>query len=418
MAQTILHNVPSIQMRPLKVVKPKVVQDEVIDWDFDEDDNKSSNKVVKFATNSNSNSISNVSQVSSINSVHNSNSSILLEVPPLTPIKEDNLSPNSNRNFDLSINNHNNNTNNNKNTINNNNNINISTESIPSPPKISLQRNSSSELGYHSLPRSKGRFIIDTGENVHCESPASINAHSINANNRNGINSLNDNAGSSTSLKAKPLYRHLSLADRAGSHSNDSLIIEKRSRFELSHQTPTSTTEMKQSRFIITDGNNEGKRSRVIEVSEPPSRHSSNGSISSSNNSVNSNSYISLNNGEIETVNTNVKNINKKIEMLVQNSERQNKLLEMISSSIGQNKLIVRNSIYYTNEDSSQVLKAAETLMEKLNETLKELDYLKSENKFLKQDIEKANKLNGQLNQKLMALEQENLILSQKQNNS
>ena len=104
--------------------------------------------------------------------------------------------------------------------------------------------------------------------------------------------------------------------------------------------------------------------------------------------------------------------------MLVQNSERQNKLLEMISSSIGQNKLIVRNSIYYTNEDSSQVLKAAETLMEKLNETLKELDYLKSENKFLKQDIEKANKLNGQLNQKLMALEQENLILSQKQNNS
>jgi len=90
----------------------------------------------------------------------------------------------------------------------------------------------------------------------------------------------------------------------------------------------------------------------------------------------------------------------------------------LISANINQNKLIARNSLYNTSEESNQVLKAADILMEKLNDTLKELESLKIENKTLKQDIEKADKINGQLNQKLIALEQENQMLLQKNNQS
>jgi len=89
--------------------------------------------------------------------------------------------------------------------------------------------------------------------------------YSTNTLNNNSI--INENNGTSTSLKygngsTKPLLgRHLSLADRSGSYSNDNLIVEKRSRFELSHQTPTtSTSEIKQSRFIVTEGNNGKKK--------------------------------------------------------------------------------------------------------------------------------------------------------------
>jgi len=98
----------------------------------------------------------------------------------------------------------------------------------------------------------------------------------------------------------------------------------------------------------------------------------------------------------------------------MQNSEHQNKLLEQIQSCINQNKFIARNSIYNTSEESNQVLTSAESLMDRLNSVLKELDFLKMENKLLKQNIEKANKLNGQLNQKLISLEQENALLLQK----
>ncbi|ORX71688.1 hypothetical protein BCR32DRAFT_250114, partial [Anaeromyces robustus] len=454
LASTILHNVPSIQMRPLKVVKQQVVENEGISWDFDSDDeSEKSNKVVKFATSYQSNNINNISQSSS-------NCSITADNAPLTPIKEDHMF--INKNSEISINNNNKsymNNNNNTNTnftsnnininINNNNNTpslnntiksnntstdNFSTEtSTLSPTKYYMQRNSSAELGFHSLPRpiSKGRFIIDSNENAHCESPGSINNNSITSLNRNSslysnnTNSVHDNnMGSSSSLKfangTKPMLgRHLSLADKNGSYSNDNLIIEKRSRFELSsHPTPVSA-EPKQSRFIVTDGNNntitEGRRSRVIEVtSEPPSRHSSNGSISSSNNSINSNSYINLSNGDYDNVN--LKNINKKIDLLIQKTERHNKLLEVISNNISQNKLLAHNSIYNNNEESKQALMAAELLMDKLNDTLKRLDFLKSENEFLKQNIEQVNKLNGQLNQKLIALEQENAMLLQRKN--
>jgi len=339
-------------MRPLKVVKHQEVENEDISWDFDSDD------------------------------------------------ESEKLNKNNHTNLSSEI-------------------INDASTSTPSPPKYYMQKNSSSELGFHSLPRSKGRFIIDS---EHCESPASINNNSVTSLNRGNSllsnSTVNDNTTSSSSLKfpngVKPLGRHLSLAEKTGSLSNDNLIIEKRSRFELSSHPSISGAEHKPSRFIVTEGN-EGRRSRVIEVtSEPPSRHSSNGSISSSNNSINSTSYNNIINGDIEA--QGIKGINRKIEILMQNSERQSKILEMIAMNINQNKHIARNSIYNINEESGPVLSAAEVLMERLNDILKELDNLKMENKILKQDIEKANKLNGQLNQKLMSLEQENLILLQKKN--
>jgi len=112
----------------------------------------------------------------------------------------------------------------------------------------------------------------------------------------------------------------------------------------------------------------------------------------------------------------NLKTINRKLELLMQNSERQNKLIEALSFDILQNK-ITRSSIYNTSEMSDRCIVAAEALMEKLTEMLKELDYLKKENEVLKQSYEKTNKLNGQLNQKLMALEQENNMLMQRKNN-
>ncbi|OUM66110.1 hypothetical protein PIROE2DRAFT_6723, partial [Piromyces sp. E2] len=420
-------------------VKPKEVENEGISWDFDlddEDEKTNNSMVVKFASSSSTNSINNIPPNSSTNSLHASSScSITADAPPLTPIKEDIASI---KNNELSINNNTNtNTNTNTNSLLNNTIKNyqstLSSEtnndsSTQSPPKYYMQKNSSSELGFHSLPRSKGRFIIDTGDSMHCESPASINNNSITSLNRGNSMSNNlINNGSienTTSIKfpngtKAMLGRHLSLADKNGSYSNDNLIIEKRSRFEVSHpSSSTSAIEPKPSRFIVTEGNGntftEGRRSRVLEVtSEPPSRHSSNGSISSSNNSINSNSYSNLVNSENADA---MKGINKKIELLIQNSEHQNKLLELLQNNISQNKLLVSNSIYNTSDESNQVLTAAGSLMDKLNEVLKELDYLKMENKVLKQNIEKANKINGQLNQKLISLEQENALLLQKKN--
>ncbi|ORX58580.1 hypothetical protein BCR36DRAFT_394997 [Piromyces finnis] len=426
-------------MRPLKVVKPKEVENEGISWNFDSDDeDEKTNKVVKFASTTSSSSINNIPPISSSSSLHASSScSIASEAPPLTPIKEDSSST---KNTELSINNINANTNSNSNlnlnnTIKNNQSTlpsdNINNSNIQSPPKYYMQKNSSSELGFHSLPRSKGRFIIDTGDSaLHCESPSSINTSSIKSLNRG--NSLysnstigNNNAFDNTTPMKFPngtkamLGRHLSLAEKCGSYSNDNLIIEKRSRFEVSHPSSSSAIEPKPSRFIITEGNNstftEGRRSRVIEVtSEPPSRHSSNGSISSSNNSINSNSYNNLINSESDI--TGMKGINRKIEMLMQNSEHQNKLLELIQTNISQKKILTSNTIYNTSEESNEVIKTAESLMKKLNDVLKELDYLKMENKILKQNIEKTNKINGQLNQKLISLKQENELLLQKKN--
>ncbi|KAG4098640.1 kinase-like protein [Neocallimastix lanati (nom. inval.)] len=359
LADTILQNVPSIQMRPIKVVKPQKVENENITWDFDSDD------------------------------------------------EDDKLNKNDHSNFSTD---------------------NTSSEAnTPSPPKYYMHKDSSSELG--GLPK-KSRFIIDTNESAmqRCESPASLNNNTITSLNRN--NSLYSNSTynnstvttnnntssmyeSSSSLKfnnSKPvLGRHLSLADKTGSYSNDNLIIEKRSRFEVSSHPTPNTAEPKQSRFII----DEGRRPRLN--SEPPSRHSSNGSIASSNNSINSNSYPlvnGVNGNEME----NLKTINRKLELLMQNSERQNKLIEALSFDILQNK-ITRSSIYNTSEMSDRCIVAAEALMEKLTEMLKELDYLKKENEVLKQSYEKTNKLNGQLNQKLMALEQENNMLMQRKNN-
>jgi len=281
-----------------------------------------------------------------------------------------------------------------------------------------LQKNLSSELGFHSLPRSKGRFIINE---VHCESPASMNTNSITSLNRgNSLYNSSSTFDNFTPVKSYPngtkpmLGRHLSLADK-----NDNLIIEKRSRFEVSHPSSSSAIESKPSRFIVTEGNGntftvEGRRSRVIEVtSEPPSRHSSNGSISSSNNSITSNSYINLVNGDPEN---GVKGIHKKIDLLMQHCENQNKMLEQIQSCVNQNRLLARNSIFNTSKESNHVLQTADALMEKLNDVLKELDFLKMENKVLKENIEKANKINGQLNQKLISLEQENSLLLQKKN--
>jgi hypothetical protein len=346
-------------MRPIKVVKPQKVENENITWDFDSDD------------------------------------------------EDDKLNKNDHSNFSTD---------------------NTSSEAnTPSPPKYYMHKDSSSELG--GLPK-KSRFIIDTNESAmqRCESPASLNNNTITSLNRN--NSLYSNSTynnstvttnnntssmyeSSSSLKfnnSKPvLGRHLSLADKTGSYSNDNLIIEKRSRFEVSSHPTPNTAEPKQSRFII----DEGRRPRLN--SEPPSRHSSNGSIASSNNSINSNSYPlvnGVNGNEME----NLKTINRKLELLMQNSERQNKLIEALSFDILQNK-ITRSSIYNTSEMSDRCIVAAEALMEKLTEMLKELDYLKKENEVLKQSYEKTNKLNGQLNQKLMALEQENNMLMQRKNN-
>lgn len=252
------------------VVKHQEVEDENISWTFDSDDEDKSNKVVKFASSSTDN-INNIPP-SSTNSLHNasSNCSITTEASILTPIKEDHISLNKNNNISI-----NNNTNTNS-TFNNtikNNNPTLSTDTsseanTPSPPKYYMQRNSSSELGFHSLPRSKGRFIIDTGDNPiqHCESPGSINNNSITSLNRNNSlfnnstvnnNSVYDNTASSSSIKFnnKPILgRHLSLADKPGSYSNDNLIIEKKSRFEISSHPTPNTAEPKQSRFII-DGN-------------------------------------------------------------------------------------------------------------------------------------------------------------------
>jgi len=132
-----------------------------------------------------------------------------------------------------------------------------------------MHKDSSSELG--GLPK-KSRFIIDTNESAmqRCESPASLNNNTITSLNRN--NSLYSNSTynnstvttnnntssmyeSSSSLKfnnSKPvLGRHLSLADKTGSYSNDNIIIEKRSRFEVSSHPTPNTAEPKQSRFII-----------------------------------------------------------------------------------------------------------------------------------------------------------------------
>jgi len=355
LADTILQNVPSIQMRPIKIVKQQKVENEDITWDFDSDD------------------------------------------------EDDKLNKIAPSNFSTD------NTNSEANT--------------PSTPKYYMNKESSSELsGLHK----KSRFIIDTSESAiqRCESPASLNNNSITSLNRNSSLYSNSNTittnnntssvyESTSSLKfnnGKPMLgRHLSLADKTGSYSNDNLIIEKRSRFEVStHPTP-NTAEPKQSRFII----DEGRRPRLN--SEPPSRHSSNGSIASSNNSINSNSYPNLVNG-VNNDMENLKTINRKLELLMQNSERQNKLIEALSFDILQNK-ITRSSIYNTSEMSDRCIIAAEALMEKLTEMLKELDYLKKENEVLKQSYEKTNKLNGQLNQKLMALEQEKNMLMQRRNN-
>jgi len=433
LAQTILHNVPSIQMRPLKVVKPKEVEKEDISWTFDSDDeDEKSNKVVKFASSSSSNSINNIPQNTTTNNSLQVSSScnIAADAPPLTPIKED--LPSLNKKSDLSINNINNNTNTNStlnNTIKNTQSTvssdNTNDTNTQSPPKYYMQKNSSSELGFHSLPRNKGRFIIDTGDSaVHCESPASMNTNSITSLSRG--NSLFTTSTNTSNVLDNPtsikfpngtkamLGRHLSLAEKTGSYSNENLIVERKSRFEVSHPS-SSVIEPKPSRFIVTEGSGNTFTERRARVpSEPPSRHSSNGSISSSNNSINSNSYTNLINSEADI--NGMKGINKKIELLLQNSEHQNKLLEQIQSSINQNKLLARNSIYNTSTEAGQALTSAEILMEKLNEVLKELDYLKMENKVLKQSIEKANKLNGQLNQKLISLEQENALLLQKRN--
>jgi len=119
-------------------------------------------------------------------------------------------------------------------------------------------------------------------------------------------------------------------------------------------------------------------------------------------------------NNDIENVN--LKAINKRIELLMQNSERQNKLIEALSSNILIKK-ITRGSIYNSSEESNKCIIAAEGLMGRLNELLKELDNLRKENEGLRQKYETVNKLNGQLNQKLMALEQENNMLMQKKNN-
>jgi len=426
LADTILQNVPSIQMRPIKVVKPQKVENENITWDFDSDDEDDKlNKVVKFVpSSSSSENINSIPHSSSTNSLLNN------EATPLTPNKENHISLNKNTN--LSITNNSNINSKLNNTIKNDH-SNFSTDNTsseantPSPPKYYMHKDSSSELG--GLPK-KSRFIIDTNESAmqRCESPASLNNNTITSLNRN--NSLYSNSTynnstvttnnntssmyeSSSSLKfnnSKPvLGRHLSLADKTGSYSNDNLIIEKRSRFEVSSHPTPNTAEPKQSRFII----DEGRRPRLN--SEPPSRHSSNGSIASSNNSINSNSYPlvnGVNGNEME----NLKTINRKLELLMQNSERQNKLIEALSFDILQNK-ITRSSIYNTSEMSDRCIVAAEALMEKLTEMLKELDYLKKENEVLKQSYEKTNKLNGQLNQKLMALEQENNMLMQRKNN-
>jgi len=420
LADTILQSVPSIQMRPLKIVKQQEVEDENITWDFDSDDEGDKAKVVKFA--SSEENINNLPSSSSVNSLRNtsSNCSINAEVNPLTPIKEDNISINKNTN--ISINNTNSNLNNTiKNNISSLSSNNVNEVNSPSPPKYGMQRNSSSELGLHSLPRNKGRFIIDTGDSQHCESPASINSNSIS--NLNRTNSLFNNSTTNNNIydssiphkfnngtKAM-LGRHLSLAEKSSSYSNDNIIIEKRSRFEVSSHPTPNTAEPKQSRFII----DEGRRSKVFN-SEPPSHHSSNGSISSSNNSVNSNSYSNLMGSNNDIENVNLKAINKRIELLMQNSERQNKLIEALSSNILIKK-ITRGSIYNSSEESNKCIIAAEGLMGRLNELLKELDNLRKENEGLRQKYETVNKLNGQLNQKLMALEQENNMLMQKKNN-
>jgi len=184
-----------------------------------------------------------------MNSAQNSNSSLSLEIPPLISIKKNNFRPNSNKSFELSIDNHYNNTNKNKNnTINN---TNLSSESIPST------LNYSSGLTYYR----KGRFTIVSDE--HYKPLASIipkNVHSINKCNKNDINSSNEKSDSSTSLKSNPLHRHLSLDDKASFHSNDRFIIKKNKPFKPSHQTLKSTTEEKQSRFIIIESNGKKKK--------------------------------------------------------------------------------------------------------------------------------------------------------------
>jgi len=245
------------------VVKQQEVEDENITWDFDSDDEGDKAKVVKFA--SSEENINNLPSSSSVNSLRNtsSNCSINDEVNPLTPIKEDNISINKNTN--ISINNTNSTLNNTiKNNISSLSSNNVNEVNSPSPPKYGMQRNSSSELGLHSLPRNKGRFIIDTGDSQHCESPASINSNSIS--NLNRTNSLFNNSTTNNNIydssiphkfnngtKAM-LGRHLSLAEKSSSYSNDNIIIEKRSRFEVSSHPTPNTAEPKQSRFII-DGN-------------------------------------------------------------------------------------------------------------------------------------------------------------------
>lgn len=482
LASTILHNVPSIQMRPMKKVVHTEVQNEGISWDFgnDDDDKKEEDKRIdqKFANSSSSSSIANAS----------SSSSILNESLPLSPIQEIRLDKtnnhlNNNTNQQNIVNDHQQIINNSNNSnLNHNNNANaipsstientttnpttntttttttttnnnhmsngynyqtcplthsnterISTHSISfndgtstsmaptssySQKFNSMPRNASniSESSFSSLPR-KGRFIIDTMDNVtHCESPNSINGYSVTSTNTSMKNPIHHSTSNiyenSTKLmnSSGSLGRHMGMLEKGGNFGSENMIVEKRSRFELSTSHPINPSEQKQSRFIISESNSqgimEGRRSRVIEVtSEPTSRQSSNGSLSSSNNSINSNSYTNLIPSELEAIT--MKNINRKVELLMQNSEKQNKLLENLMIGVEKNKaasLVVK--------EESLIVSLANSLVEKVNGLVKDLDDLKHENELLKTALDKTNQINDQLHQKLSNLQSENDILN------